>query len=207
MMIHKIKKAIRIIAFIAVFIAYSGNAYAIGIPTFFKKYLADVMRTWTVGTISKKKATKYYNNAKLAEENAERGNNIESNAMYSKMVNNMDWERFGRDPLGTFQDASEKTMDQELQEYAQKQKKKAEDYIDKKKNERKKKQADKKKKTTGNENGKSDSKNGEYRDQVFKWLQKNSAAVATTASSAASGDRGGVWNGVEQGVRNNTKKK
>ncbi len=135
-MIGKTQKIIQTVVLVVAITLCACNANAQGIPIFFKTYMADYMRSWTLSTIEKNQSTKAHNNRKLVEENAERGNSPEVRSTYNKMlnkfVNNMNWGRFGDDPFGTIYAAGEKTVDTQSQEFIAEQKRKGREYLQKK---------------------------------------------------------------------------
>ncbi len=111
MTIIKMHKIICVIAFLATFAGFVGEANAFGFPIPFKEYLASSMRSWTTSLIGKKKLTKNTNNLQLAEENAERGSGYEVAKMY-KFLDDAH-SRFGDDP-STYEATFKKMVNDEV---------------------------------------------------------------------------------------------
>ncbi len=165
MIMNKMHKTICVIAFMAAFIGFTGKAYAFGIPMPFKEYLASYMRSWTTGLIEKKNLTKYTNNAKLAQENAERGSAYEASGLYDFIEDSA--KRFGEDPKA-FEAASMDFMEKTLNEY----KKKAEEAAEA---EKALEEENQKSGNTGEvaDNGGNQTGDSSVKDQTYHWLEQN----------------------------------
>lgn len=208
-----IKSTICSVVFAAALAICAEDAYAFGYPTWFEELVAEGMRTYTVGVISKKTKTKDDVNRKIVEETVAEGNSPMTKYLY-KFVDNMDWGRFGEDPFGTVTDAAEKTKDREIADATAKAERMARQKIDDylKEEEIEKEIEEGKDAVTGavqegkdavtgaiqNAMNSGDAKTAEekkaaeddkkFKNSVIRWLSKNRPAVKKAVESAASGE-------------------